>query len=153
MEEMLDVEHGITALQKAVSFLARREHSQAELRWKLSSREYTEEEIEEALQRLIEKDLQSDLRFAEAYVQSRYRRGHGPVKIGMELGQKGVDGSLIEDVLNSEEFDWYELANEAYQKKFGGKPVSNYQEKAKRSRFLHQRGFSSEQIQAVFDDF
>ena len=70
-----------TALQRAVGLLARREHSQHELRHKLTARDYSEEEIETALQRLLEKDLQSDERFAQVYTQARYQRGHGPYKI------------------------------------------------------------------------
>lgn len=144
-------EHSETALQKAVSYLARREHSQSELRWKLSSRGYDEIEIEEALERLVDQGLQSDERFAEAFVQMRYQRGSGPYKINMELNQKGVDETTVEQALNSDEFDWFELARSVYEKKYRGKGFSNYQEKAKRSRFLQSRGFSSEQIQYAID--
>ncbi len=139
-------EHSETALQKAVSYLARREHSQSELRWKLSSKGYDEIEVEEALERLIEQGLQSDERFAEAFVQARYQRGHGPYKISMELNQKGVDESTAEQALNLKKFDWFELAQSVYEKKYRGKVFSDYKEKAKRSRFMQSRGFSSEQI-------
>jgi regulatory protein len=136
-----------TALQRAVGFLSRREHSQQELRYKLSEREYTEDEIEAALQRLIENGLQSDERFVESYVESRYQRGHGPYKISAELKQRGVEESLIDQGLYSNQIDWYEQVVQVYQKKYANKPAGDYKEQAKRSRFLQQRGFSSEQIQ------
>lgn len=136
-----------TALQKAVEILARREHSQHELRYKLASKDYDDEEIEGALQRLLEKGLQSDERFTESYIASRYQRGQGPYKITAELKQRGVDESLIDSCINAERFDWFELAKEAYLKKYSDKPVADFNEKAKRSRFLQQRGFTGEQVQ------
>ncbi len=153
MDESPDFKQGVAALHKAVSFLARREHSQAELRWKLAARSYSDKEVEEVLQRLVEKGLQSDQRFTESYVQSRFNRGHGPEKIAMELGQKGIDILQIEEILYSGEFDWCELVAEVYRKKFADKPAPDYKEKVKRSRFLRQRGFSGEQIQSVLGDF
>ncbi|MCW8965000.1 MAG: recombination regulator RecX [Gammaproteobacteria bacterium] len=140
-----------TALQRAVGFLARREHSQHELRWKLSGRDYPEEEIEAALQRLIDKGLQSDERFTHAYIESRYQRGHGPYKIAAELKQRGVDEILTNQMVNSEDFDWFEHALNVYQKKYAGKPIADYKDQARRARFLQQRGFSSEQIQHAID--
>jgi len=138
-----------TALQRAVGFLSRREHSQHELRWKLAGRDYSEEEIDAALQQLVEKGLQSDERFTQAYIESRYQRGHGPYKITAELKQRGVDEGLVDQVMQAEQFDWYEHALQVYQKKYANKPVADYNEQAKRSRFLQQRGFSGEHIQHV----
>jgi len=34
-----------------------------------------------------------------------------------------------------------------YQKKYAARSITDYQDQAKRARFLQQRGFSSEQIQ------
>jgi len=136
-----------TALQRAVGFLSRREHSQHELRRKLADRDYSEEEIDIALQRLLEKDLQSDERFTEAYIESRYQRGHGPYKITAELKQRGIDESLTEQLMHTADYDWYAHAVDIYQKKYANKPISDFNDRAKRSRFLQPRGFSSEQIQ------
>lgn len=139
-------------LQKAMDYLARREHSQAELRWKLRSRGYEESAIEEALDQLMARELQSDERFTEAFVQSRYQRGHGPCKIRLELSQKGVHDALVDQIINQAVFDWFDLARSVYRKKYRDRVCSDYQERAKRSRFLQQRGFSSEQIQCAIDD-
>jgi regulatory protein len=140
-----------TALQRAVGFLSRREHSRHELRWKLSERDYAEEEIEAALERLIQKGLQSDERFAEAYITSRVQRGHGPYKITAELKQRGVEEGLISQLMIGETPDWFEHALNVYKKKYAGKPVADFKDRAKRSRFLQQRGFSSEQIQYALE--
>ena len=140
-----------TALQKAVDYLARREHSQHELHQKLIAREYSEAEIQQALQRLQEKDLQSDERFARSYVSSRYDRGHGPYKIIMELKQRGVDESMLTAIVYDEQYDWFEKALLAYQKKYGNREIDDYSDRVKRARFLQQRGFSSEQIQFAME--
>ena len=141
----------VTALQKAVEFLARREHSQHELRNKLSARGFAEHEIDAALQKLIEKDLQSDERFTEAWISARIQRGHGPYRITAELKQHGVDEHLIDRTIRAMDIDWFDHALSAYRKKYGQSPVSDYQDKAKRSRFLQQRGFTSEQIQHALE--
>ena len=142
-----------TALQRAVGFLARREHSLYELRGKLSRRDYPEEEIDAALQRLLAKGLQSDERFTQAYLQSRQLSGLGPYKVIAELKRRGVDEALVDQVMRKQDFDWYQHAVQVYQKKYADTPVSDYKERAKRSRFLQQRGFSSEQIQHAIGNF
>jgi regulatory protein len=141
----------ITALQKAVELLARREHSQHELRNKLFARGFAEHEIDAALQTLVEKDLQSDERFTEAWISARVQRGHGPYRITAELKQHGVDEHLIDRTMRTMDIDWFDHALNVYRKKYGQSPVSDYQDKAKRSRFLQQRGFSSEHIQHALE--
>jgi len=140
-----------TALQRAVGFLARREHSCHELYYKLSERGYQEVEIEEALVRLQDEGLQSDERFAEAFVQSRVQRGHGPVKIGSELRQRGIDDRLVGQLIQSGVYDWFELAGQTYSKKYGNSRPADYQEKARRMRFLQQRGFDTEQCREAIE--
>lgn len=137
----------VTALQFSVSLLAHREHSRYELRWKLSRRGYSEAEIEVALQHLADNGLQSDEVFTQVYIESRYQRGHGPFKITAELKQRGIDEGLLDRIMYGGDFDWSEHALQVYQKKYGRKRVTDYQDQARRARFLQQRGFSSEQIQ------
>ncbi len=90
--------------------------------------------------------MQSDRRFTESFVQQRYNKGHGPLKIEQELKQRGVDATLISECLYQAEFDWQQLAVETREKKFGVEIPRDYQKKAKQSRFLYSRGFTSEQI-------
>ncbi len=137
--------------KKAMDLLARREHSRLELERKLISREYNEDEIKLTIDKLIQDDLQSDARFCEAYVQSRINKGFGPVKIGIELKERGVDESLAEEGLNKHQDSWIELAHSQQQKKFRTKP-DDFTERARQARFLQNRGFSNEQIQHVLNN-
>jgi regulatory protein len=111
--------------------------------------------IQVEVDKLTASGLQSDARLAEAFVRSRVNRGQGPIKVKMGLRQKGVDDSLIEQAMAQAEVDWQALAIEIAAKKFAredfGSKDSNLTAKlrAKRQRFLQQRGFSFEQISAV----
>lgn len=140
-----------TALQKAVAFLARREHSRHELRNKLGQRDFEAAEIEQALEELYENGLQSDERFAEAFVQSRIARGYGLMRIIAELRQRGIEENIaarvIDDVMSEAEANWFDLAYTCYVKKYGTTQPADYNESGKRLRFLQQRGFSAEQCQ------
>ena len=135
----------------AVRLLARREHAEAELRQKLAQREFGSEEIEQALDELKQGGWLSDARLCEAYVRMRAQRGYGPLRIRMELQQRGVDEALIEAALADPAHDWRQLLQAQYAKKYRGKPCANYNDKARRMRFLQYRGFSLEWIRDLLE--
>ncbi len=134
----------------AMDLLARREHTRAELNRKLQ-RQFSSEPalIEEELVKLRHEGLQSDARLAEALIRSRVSRGQGPVKIKAELRSRGLSDSEIQLALEVGEFDWFALIIEVSRKRYGEAPPSNAKERAKRSRFLQQRGFSFEHISSL----
>tara|TARA_A100001015_G_C15015160_1_gene725141 strand:- start:969 stop:1373 length:405 start_codon:yes stop_codon:yes gene_type:complete len=133
--------------------LARREHSVKELVRKLKQREFEQTEIEEALERLHTHRLQSDERFAEAYVRMRERAGFGPVKIRLGLTERGVSDHLIDAYLPTTLEDWQSSAQRVWQKKFHGKQPGTIEERAKQTRFMLQRGFAYEHIKGIgFDE-
>ena len=133
-----------------MDLLARLEHSAREMRAKLLAREFAHDEVDAAIERLIEDGLLSDERFAEAFVASRVRKGQGPVRIRGELEQRGVAGELIEASLARVDVDWCDVAREVQQRKYGGTRPTDYRERARRSRFLQYRGFTGEQIRYAF---
>lgn len=126
--------------------LARREHSATEIQRKLLQRDFSPDEIAEALEQLQRGDWQSDERFAQAYIRGRRLKGFGPVRIIMELGERGVSDSIISRCLHTDDAIWLDTLLAEYQKKYKGKQPDDYQEKAKRMRFLQYRGFSPENI-------
>lgn len=133
-------------MQRACDFLARREHSRKELANKLARRCADEALIEELLDTLSSEGLQSDERFTESFVHHSLNKGQGPNKIIQELRQRGIEQALIDQYLESESIDWMSLAETVRVKKYGESIPGDYQNKAKQSRFLYSRGFSSEQI-------
>ena len=84
-----------------MDFLARREHSEQELRQKAEgAHDDDADEVEAVLRQLKDEGLQSDERFTEAYVHHRVNAGIGPLKIRYELRQKGIDESLADAILS-----------------------------------------------------
>jgi SOS response regulatory protein OraA/RecX len=82
--------------KKAMDFLARREYGQRELVKKLADKGYLRRLVEQAVQTLTDEHLQSDDRFAQSFVQSRINQGKGPVRIRLDLSQRGIDDAVIE---------------------------------------------------------
>ena len=147
-----DEKPAITVRRAAMNLLARREQTFVELVRKVTEK-YPDIDADEvilpALERLREENLQSDERFAESFVRYRSSRGVGPLKIGMELAQKGLKDNLVRQALYAKDIDWFELCREAMVKRFGELPAATQAEKEKRYRFLGQRGFDGEDIRAA----
>ena len=140
-----------SAKQVAVRLLSRREHSAEEIRQKLVKREFEAAEIATALLELKQGDWQSDERFAEAYVRYRRLKGFGPVRIASELRERGVDELIANRYLYADESLWLDTLEREYLKKYHGSDYEDFQEKAKRMRFLQYRGFSIDQINKVIN--
>lgn len=128
----------------AVRLLARREHSRLELARKLASRGHADDLIEETVADLARAGLQSDDRFAQAFVRSALERGHGPLKIRAGLTQRGVDGDTASAYFELDADEWSERAATALRKRFGSAPVDDRADWARRARFLAGRGFPSD---------
>ena len=142
-----------TALHCGVGLLARREHSELELRQKLKTREFCSDDIEKAIERLLEKDYLCDSRFAQSTCRYRVNRGYGWRYIANELQQKGVCSTIVQQLQKNCEIDWYLQAELAYNKRFGESrdvdSQTTQKEQAKKIRFLQYRGFSTDEIFAI----
>jgi regulatory protein len=127
-----------------MDLLARREHSRLELERKLVARSFDEPLVATVLDELEADGLLSAERFAQSFVESRYARGQGPIRIERDLVERGIDsaGGYLED----ERFDWNALARETRFKRFGMPVPDDFAGKARQMRFLEYRGFSREQI-------
>lgn len=134
----------------ALRLLARREHSELELRHKLIGRSFTDTIVDAVVMQLADEGLLSDQRFAEVYVRSRFERGYGPLRIRAELRERGISGDLTEQMLAGLSRRWVESAGRQRSKRFGHQLPADYRQRTKQMRFLQQRGFTSDQIQAVF---
>ena len=135
-----------SAKSTAVRLLSRREHSAFEIRAKLAKREFDNSEIEQTIVELIQGGWLSDERFAEAYIRMRQLKGFGPIRISIELNERGVKESIVETYLHAGETSWSQTLVEQYKKKYKNKAIEDYSDKAKRIRFLQYRGFSLDSI-------
>jgi regulatory protein len=137
------------ALDRALRLLGQREHSVRELTAKLTGKG-----IDAATARLVVDDLrgrglQSDARFAEAFVHSRVGRGHGPIRIRQELGQRGIGDDLADELLTRTGGYWLELAQHTRSRKFGDAAPADRDAWNRQARFLARRGFPSDLIYRV----
>lgn len=135
----------------AMDLMARREHSIRELRQKLRRRFGNTPLVEEALSRLAEENLQSDERYAGSFVRQRAARGYGPVRIRQEMREKGLDKPAIAEAMGQAQVDWRALAAEVARKKFGETAPADARERARRSRFLHYRGFDADDVRDLLE--
>lgn len=134
---------------RALAYLARREHSRFELGRKLDQAGFAPEEIAPVLDEFEQKNWLSDQRFAESYVADHQAR-YGAIKLAHELRQRGIDDAIIEGVLHNNLGEELERAREIWRKKFGSPPTTPA-EKAKQMRFLQSRGFSLHTIIAALN--
>ena len=135
---------------KALDIISRREHSQKELTDKLAKKYDIPELINSVIHNLIEKNLLNDLRFSQAYVVARKRKGFGPKKIGYELVSRGVNENTASEVIDAEG-GWNEAALKAFNKKFKAGIGEDFKEQNKQKVFLQNRGFSFQEIDSVFN--
>ena len=137
--------------RQALDLLARREHSRHELERKLEARGFDAADIATTLDALERSGKLATARFAESFVRARAGRGQGPVRIRLELAERGVDAAEAAVAVGSADVDWVELAAATRAKRFGSARPADYKERARQARFLQYRGFDSEQIKSALE--
>ena len=128
--------------------LARREHSSGELSSRLRDKGYDAALTAEVIERLLAERLLDDNRYIDNFIRSHAGRGHGPLRIRMELRQLDLTGPPVEEAIAAFS-DWQALARAARLKKFGPKPPATPAERAQQMRFLGYRGFTSAQVRGA----
>ena len=128
----------------ALKMLMRREHSKLELSQKLQAKGFDIVDVNSSISKLVQQNYQSDDRFSEGFILMRFNQGKGPVKIASELKMRGID------TFDLSIFDWFKLAKEIRQRRFGDASSLDYKEIAKQKRFLQSRGFNLDQINQAF---
>lgn len=135
----------------ALACLARRDHSRLELYQKLVARGVRGTIIDEILDDLQAGGYQSDERFTETFIRTRIRAGDGPFKIKIALRGKGICDSLVLAVIDKLDIDWFERVKAIKEKHFGGAATDDIRQLAKQVRYLKNRGFYQDHIDAVID--
>lgn len=131
--------------QRAIRWLARREHSRLELARKLAPHG-TREEIDAMLAQLESEGLLSDSRYAEAYLRSHGDR-FGTARLRRTLREKGIPAEVAAAPLG-ELVEELERARGVWARKFDAVP-RDPREWARQARFLQSRGFATEVIRRL----
>ncbi len=142
-----------TAYVDALQMLGRRELSVKQVRERLADREHSVEDIERAIDLLIENRALDDARVAAAYVRTAVRvKGRGRLRIQRELHEMGIDKETASEALAAAfgETDERALIAKALQKKLRGKPkITDAAEYARVYQFLMRQGFSPAAVSAA----
>ena len=132
---------------KAIGFLARREHSRAEILTKLKRFSTDKAAIEALLDALTSENLLSERRAAQSIVRARSER-QGAMRVAGELRARGIAGELADEVLRGLHETEAVRARALWERKFGVAAV-DAQGRARQMRFLQTRGFATDVIRAV----
>ena len=139
-----------TLRERALRYLAQRDHSRAELSRKLAGHG-SADEVAEIIARMGELGLQSDQRFAEAWVRSKAGR-FGAARLRNELARRGVDRELVDEALAGECVESeLERARTVWRARFGA-PPADAREWARQARFLQTRGFATDLIRKLLKE-
>ena len=138
-----------TALVTAVDYLARQAHSEKKLREKLQRKGFPQEEIDAAIERLIERKYLDDAdlcaqQFMYLYNESRY----SVRQIFVKLMQRGFDKELIRSAVPPDTAEREAAAERVLAMKF--KPTDK---KQKMMANLYQKGFSVDTAHAAVRNF
>ncbi len=133
--------------ERAIRWLAQREHSRTELSRKLARYAEDAEEIPPLLDELVQRKLLSDERYADARAHALARK-FGVARIVSELKARGVSRPAIDQATREAQTTELARARDAWRKRFGTL-AANATERAKQIRFLQGRGFSFEVIRHV----
>jgi regulatory protein len=127
--------------------LGRQEYSKKELAQKLRMKDASEDYIEQLLSWCESLGYIDEQRYCESFLRRQINKGLGQKRVMAEATKKGVDRAQLMTLIEEQEIDWFELALETYQKKYGlGDKQLDYKEKAKRVRYMMYRGFGYEEI-------
>ena len=140
---------------RAVSLLARRDHSSAELGRKLSARGYFAEAIDEAIQKLTNEGYLNDRRFAQRWTESAIRSGRGyGIRILQELSLRGISREIASQAIENaaSEYTEYDSLAAIVTRRFSAFDPSSapLKEKQRVYSYLQRRGFSLHSITSFF---
>ncbi|NLU41902.1 MAG: regulatory protein RecX [Firmicutes bacterium] len=141
---MDDLERALDSAYKYLSYRARSIH---EVREHLSKKGYSDEVIEEALDRLMQYGYLDDLEFARQFVRSKSDWGSRRLKY--ELARKRVHESIIAQTVPSsdDEISRCRRLAQAYIRRRG--PLLDQTLKRKLWAFLMRRGFASDIVESA----
>ncbi len=135
----------------------RRLHSSHELKLKLIKKKYDKSIIDNVIQSLKEQNYLNDAQFAKLLVEEKsIKKKFGSNKIRSELYKKGIDKSIIDSVLNSENdelnFDNAIFLAKKKLKLLIEKNTDKRKLKEKLYSFLSSKGYDSELIMKVINN-
>lgn len=148
-----------TCYQYSLDLLARRDYSKHKLSEKLRSREFTEEEIDEAIESLTEKNYLREEEYARMRVQAMLFKGYANsyIKQKCSLEKLQVDDDFIDEIRQERGHSTHSEIKRLIQKKLRGKDIpSEFEPRMKLQNkvtaFLASRGYNYSQIKEALTE-
>ena len=124
-----------------------------ELRDRLLDREHPSEEIDRAIEHLLETQALDDVRVARAYARTASKvKGRGRLRVMRELNAMGIAKETASEAVADvfADLDERSLIAKALQKKMRGRPrIANAAEHARLYQYLMRQGFTPAGIVAA----
>jgi len=144
----------VSAYRDGLRLLARRELSVKELRDRLLDREHAPDDIDRAIEHLLDTQALDDARVARAYARTAATvKGRGRLRVMRELNAMGIAKETASEALAEvfADVDERSLIAKALQKKLRGRPrIANAAEHARLYQYLMRQGFTPAGIAAAF---
>ena len=138
----------MTAKEKALALLDRRDYSRAELLRKLTEKDYDEAEAAEAVDRLTELGFVDDARYAPIIVRHYAAKGYGPQRVRQELQRRGIPKELWDTAMQE-----MPQQDDTVDRLLRSKLKSDAPDRAELKRasdFLLRKGYGWDEIKAAF---
>lgn len=149
--ELVKTSDARRAKEKALWLISYRDHSEGELRQKLS-KDFGEEAVDKALKRLMELGLINDENFAKKYAESLSHKHLSQRQIQQKLRLKGIDKELSCETVEDLNLDEKEEIRALIEKKYIRK-LSDEGDLRRTVAALQRRGFGYSDIKAVINEF
>ncbi len=154
----LDNQIQVKALTYAYKLLSYRPRSQQELSQRLEKKGFPPEVVKDIIEYLKEKGYLNDEAFAWFWINSRLSaKPTGARRLRVELIKKGIENSIIEQVLSQfkEHYNETDLAHEAGLRRLNvlqkDERLNKEKIRNRLSGYLARRGFSYEIVREVLD--
>jgi regulatory protein len=151
--ELLEQDTPFRARERALRFLAVRDRSRRELEMRLRQAGFEAAVVGETVAWLAGLGYLDDRRFATAYAAEKERTGWGARRIRAELASKGVERSIVDEVLalreetESEGTEGMDALEQMVRKRFGSQFAADPDAAERRlAGFLARRGYDWDTI-------
>ena len=139
------------AAAAAARMLSRRPLSEAALVNKLREKEFSEDSVQYAAERMHCLGALDDAAFARRIVRSYAGKGCGKLRIRQELDKRGIPRDVAQDALEEFEPDWDAMTALLHKRLRGD--VSDRAQNEKAFAALQRRGFSFQQIREAMERY
>ncbi|PKF60380.1 transcriptional regulator [Psychromonas sp. psych-6C06] len=125
--------------------LSRRDHSEQELRSKLSRKTDNQQWIDAVIDECYSYRYLDDDRFTESFIRSAQNKGYGINRIQRDLQQKGISQQQASHHFQASQFDYIDSATQLLDKRYRQR-IENAHLKQKVMAFLQNKGHTFEHI-------